>query len=203
MPIKHVGCKIDYCNNKHEALGYCSGHYQQLLSGKPFKPLQTKRPRDMHPLDWIAINSLETPGGCSAWTGCTNRAGYGVTRIGSKLHRIHRYWYQQIMEDDLVGLVVNHLCGNIVCFNIGHLEPCTQAENTAYRTGQCSLNTSGYRGVQRARDGRWRPVVQFSGKLHTGGLFDDIEDANKRVIEMRKSFGMQEFSEWREENISA
>ena len=41
-------CTFPGCLNVWKAHGYCSGHYQQLLQGKPLKPLRKSVPRTEH-----------------------------------------------------------------------------------------------------------------------------------------------------------
>lgn len=72
---------------------------------------------------------------CHVWTAGRNGAGYGVMFTGSKRDGtarsalVHRLAYEHFVGAIPDGVVLDHLCRNIVCCNPRHLEPVTIAEN--------------------------------------------------------------------------
>lgn len=70
-----------------------------------------------------------TPAGCWEWTGATNGYGYGLVFIRGRKHYTHRLAYQLAEGAIPVGLVIDHLCENPICFNPIHLDAVTHREN--------------------------------------------------------------------------
>jgi hypothetical protein len=67
--------------------------------------------------------------GCWAWTGPTDRGGYGMTTLGKQKVMAHRVVYELLVGPIPEGLHLDHLCRRRECLNPAHLEPVTQAEN--------------------------------------------------------------------------
>lgn len=67
--------------------------------------------------------------GCWEWQGTIHHQGYGVIRIGDRIHRAHRVVYEATVAPIADGFVLDHLCENKRCVNPAHLEPVTHAEN--------------------------------------------------------------------------
>lgn len=67
---------------------------------------------------------------CWEWTASKFPTGYGQYNIpGHKTRLAHKAFYLTFVGDVPDGLVLDHLCKNIICVNPAHLEPVTQAEN--------------------------------------------------------------------------
>lgn len=67
--------------------------------------------------------------GCYVWTGATNGRGYGVLTVFRLRRMAHRWawWLENREEPDGV---IDHVCRNTLCVNIGHLEVVSRWENT-------------------------------------------------------------------------
>lgn len=68
--------------------------------------------------------------GCWEWQGAKDPAGYGTVTVEYTPYRVHRVFYQQLVEELRQGLVIDHLCRNPSCCNPLHLEQVEGAENT-------------------------------------------------------------------------
>lgn len=68
-------------------------------------------------------------GDCIAWTGATDRWGYGHFTTGKKQYRAHRWIFQYVRGVIIPGLQIDHLCRNRSCVNVNHLELVTASEN--------------------------------------------------------------------------
>lgn len=67
----------------------------------------------------------KTPNGCWNWTAGRSGDGYGNFRST----RAHRWAYERLVGPIPAGLVIDHLCRNILCVNPAHLEPVSRREN--------------------------------------------------------------------------
>jgi hypothetical protein len=62
----------------------------------------------------------------------------------------------------------------------------TTKQNSENFGGLKASNTSGYRGVVwHGPQRKWRVQVGHNGRLHYGGLYANIEDANAAAIALR------------------
>lgn len=69
--------------------------------------------------------------GCWIWKGSKNQYGYGLTRLDGTTRLAHRVTYSLVNGDIPAGVHLDHLCRIRCCVNPFHLDPVTQAENTA------------------------------------------------------------------------
>ncbi len=71
----------------------------------------------------------EKTGRCWRWLGAHSR-GYGQYRVAGRYARAHRVAWVLVNGPIPAGLVIDHKCGNTMCVNPAHLEPCTASENS-------------------------------------------------------------------------
>lgn len=75
----------------------------------------------------------ETPDGCWLWKGakvnCSPGWSYGTFYFRKKMTLAHRVAHTMFIGEIPQGLVVDHLCRNILCVNPDHLEAVTTYEN--------------------------------------------------------------------------
>jgi hypothetical protein len=84
--------------------------------------------------------------GCWLWTG--DAARYGRIQIGGIIKAAHRAVYEMAVGPIADGMVIDHLCGEPLCVNPGHLEQVTKAENS--RRGRPIAQRTAGRGVMDA-----------------------------------------------------
>jgi hypothetical protein len=77
---------------------------------------------------WAKVDKTGATG-CWEWTAAKYKDGYGNFRFDEHNHRAHRLSYEYLVGPIPAGLVIDHLCRNIVCVNPDHLEPVTPREN--------------------------------------------------------------------------
>lgn len=88
------------------------------------------------------IGEMTSADDCWVWasyTGGGKNGQYGrfiYESVGNRNKRMaaHRWGYQEVVEKLSDEMTLDHLCGNPLCVNPDHLEPCSQAENN--RRGQ-------------------------------------------------------------------
>lgn len=69
-------------------------------------------------------------GDCLIWQGCRNTDGYPKISRGSNCNiKGHRYVYEQVKGSIPEGLVIRHICDNILCLNPDHLIIGTPTDN--------------------------------------------------------------------------
>lgn len=77
---------------------------------------------------WFYVRK-DTTSDCWAWTGYLDDDGYGRIWDGQRRQRAHRFSYELHVGPIPDGLVIDHLCRNILCVNPDHLEPVTDRVN--------------------------------------------------------------------------
>ena len=68
---------------------------------------------------------------CWPWLASLNTGGYGQFMLDGRPQRAHRLAYEELRAEIPAGLQLDHLCRNRRCVNPWHLEPVTNAVNTA------------------------------------------------------------------------
>ena len=144
---------------------------------------------------------------CWQWTGkvhTSKRSGAygrfwdGTYLIGSRSPRFvpaHRFAYEMIVGPISKEMQLDHLCHVQTCVNPDHLEPVTHARNGQRRHGASSNNNScGIRGVTlHKKTGKWQVQVRQGSASYYGGLFTNVNDADRAAIALRERvFGVDE-----------
>jgi hypothetical protein len=73
----------------------------------------------------------EPMSGCLLWMGATDRKGYGLLTVRSRMKQAHRASYEVAKGPIPPGLHVLHSCDNPSCIAPGHLRAGTRSENVA------------------------------------------------------------------------
>ena len=129
--------------------------------------------------------NIEDTGTCWLWTaGRTNR-GYGKGYLNGKHVYVHRIVYEALVAPISDGEQIDHRCHTRACCNPAHLLPVDNTGNAQNRRGAQTNSRSGVRGVHRFA-GKWRVQVRAGGRTHSGGMFDDLAEAEAVAREMRK-----------------
>lgn len=178
------GCAFEGCERPYKSNGYCGTHYERLRTGRDLVSVDERKKyssdREKY-LDNIQI--LDS--GCWEWTGGRSTS-YGVIRAGGRSIMTHRYAYEEFIGPIPEGMEVDHQCRNRLCSNPEHLKAVTRKENRE-NLGLDSRNTSGYRGVSRAKGGNWRVSVTHNRKIYSKGGFKTAEEANEYAVQLRLS----------------
>lgn len=86
----------------------------------------------------------EPNSGCWLWTGMVHGSGgYGSMSLGyRKRCRAHRFSYEALVGPIPTGLVIDHLCRNVICVNPMHLEAVTIRVNTLRGIGPFAVKAA-------------------------------------------------------------
>lgn len=80
-------------------------------------------------LDYIKSRCIIDENNCHVWQGSINDRGYGNIKYHNSTKRVHVLTYELTKGPVPDGLELDHLCKNIECCNIDHLEAVTHAVN--------------------------------------------------------------------------
>ena len=195
-------CKVEGCNNKHHAKGYCKKHYLQMKRHGQISDRTIYDPNEIiEHEDYAEIILYDKQGKETAralidlddvdkvkdykW-GLTDRCKYVEKRHPRiKLHRF-------IMDcpDDMV---VDHINHNGLDNRKSNLRICTQAENTRNATIPYN-NTSGYKGISWSNEAnKWHTYITYNKRRINLGYFNTKEEA----IQARKNAEIEYFGEYR------
>ncbi len=116
---------------------------------------------------WALVQKTDS---CWNWLGGTYN-GYGCFQVARKNFRAHRLAYMLTKGGIPEGKHLDHLCRNRSCVNPDHLEPVSQAENTArgggvaacvVRTDLCSRGHSMQDAIVHSVTGkRWCRTCRY------------------------------------------
>ena len=134
---------------------------------------------------WAKVRKTED---CWLWTASVSAQGYGYFRMAGKMMQAHRAaWLLAGRDLPPHPLYLDHACSNPSCVRVDHLRVASNKQNQEHRTGaQRNNRSSGVRGVTRhVASCRWHVRVIHNKRVHSGGLYDDLEDAAHAAQELR------------------
>lgn len=126
---------------------------------------------------------VDKSGDCWEWT-ASRSEGYGDLSVNGKVLKAHRVSYELLVGPIPKGMQIDHKCYNRACVNPAHLQVVDQRRNRENLNGPYSNSKSGVRGVYLFR-GRWKVTAKSNGKLHYGGMYDDLKEAEAAAIALR------------------
>lgn len=190
-------CKVDGCNNKHLAKGYCDKHYKQvrkygkIIDNEPKNQiikyndyaeiiLCNKQGREVA-RTLIDLDSIDL---VKDYKWYADNENYVVNPKVGKLHRF--------LMNAPKGVVIDHKNRNPLDNRLDNLRPCTVQQNSMNRSIQRN-NTSGVTGVYWSNTyNKWIATIKINGKRKHLGYFKEKEDA----IEARRQAEIIYFGEY-------
>lgn len=128
-------CSVDDCPNDSFARTWCRKHYMRWWTNGTLDPLTDRakpgpKPVPLHDRFWSKVERTDT---CWLWIAAKTGEGYGVIGLGPGRGNgmAHRVAYELAVGAIPDGMHIDHLCRTPACVNPAHLEPVTNAENTA------------------------------------------------------------------------
>lgn len=142
-----------------------------------------RKVRSAHDRFWEKVNSS---GDCWEWASTIMPNGYGQFWLNGKHVYAHRAVLMLNGVEIPIGAQVDHMCFNRRCVRPEHLRVVTPTENQRSRRGANRNSRSGVRGVfWNKQRGRWQVSVSVGGSDRYGGLFDDLDDADRAAQALR------------------
>jgi len=123
-------CKVEGCDKKIHARGYCTNHYNQK---RYHGTIELKKPNhgNMNVEERFFYNIKKMENGCWEWQGSTSKYGYGQMTYKGQRRYTHRVSYMIHNNVELETKdIIMHTCDNPPCCNPEHLKKGTHAENT-------------------------------------------------------------------------
>lgn len=197
-------CKVEGCNNKHDAKGYCSKHYKQIarhgrilnrtyrepneiIVHKDYAELILYKGRDSVEVarTQISLCDIEKVKKFK-WT--IDKDGYAITNNKGKRLSLHRYLLEPKPNID-----VDHIDHNRLNNRRENIRLCTRQQNIFNISNRCD-NSSGCKGVSWLKSSnKWRAVITISGETKHLGVYTNLEDAIKARKKAEKKY-FKEFS---------
>lgn len=161
--------------------GVCNKHYRRLkyLEGRK-QGLDLVRAAEVF---WGSVD-IQSTEKCWPWKGAPHKQGHGTFWWNNVSYHAHTVSYRLVHGEVPSGKIVDHRCRNRICVNPGHLQAATPKENTE-NLGLYKETESGYRGVTKRENGRWRARVGHNDKVIHVGHFNTPEEAAIAVREAR------------------
>lgn len=178
-------CSIDGCGRKIVAkrLKLCGTHNLRRRKGIPMDAPIRKMTKSAE--ESFAVRTRWN-GDCLEWTGAVHDFGYGIIWDRKRVVRAHRWMYERTYGPIPEGHEIDHMCSNRLCVNIEHLRLASHKQNSEHLGLPRSNNRSGVRGVSRTKEGdKWRVRVKHNYREYRGGVFDNLEDAERAAIALR------------------
>jgi hypothetical protein len=134
VPNAQRVCKIDGCDKRVLARGWCRTHYTRWYERgtTELRGLAGRRRRPVKPLEERFWAKVQRTDGCWIWQGGKSKLGYGSIwgGPGNPRHLMaHRVSWELVNGPIPDGLHIDHLCRNPSCVNPAHLEPVTRSVN--------------------------------------------------------------------------
>ena len=190
-------CKVNGCNGKHEAFGYCSKHYKRFNEFGFIKRTRSDPNKYIFRKD-ICVMRLYDPKGeyvtssifdsedyplvsQHLWHVNEKRRPYVRSKTGGWLHRL------------VMGVQgeIDHVNGNILDDRKTNLRTCTHTQNSCNSKPVRSNSTSGFKGVNMdAEVGKWRARITVNGRrIHLGRFTNPEIAAEAYNIAAERYFG--------------
>ena len=194
-------CKVEGCNCKVKAKGYCSKHYTQLLrygeiTRTRFDPNEIIEYEDHAEIILYnkqceeiarALIDLEDVDKVKEYKWHISHGYVRSTTANMFLHRL--------IMDCPEEMVIDHINHDPLDNRKENLRVCTQQQNCMNRS-KTSKNTSGTVGVCWHKGiGKWVARIKINGKYKSLGSYNDLENA----IQARKNAEIEYFGEYRNE----
>jgi hypothetical protein len=108
---------------------------------------------------------------------------------GGRKRWAHRLAYELSTGVPLGPLLVEQICGNLLCCNPRHLQAVTMSQRQRRRAGPNKNNkSSGVRGVTQ-HGSRWRAYLVSQRRRILVGMYDSVEEADSAVRKARSRLG--------------
>jgi hypothetical protein len=114
---------------------------------------------------------------------CISKTGYPVANIGYKVIKLHRY----ILNIDDPKVIIDHKNRNRLDNRRKNLRICNVQEN-ARNTTVSKSNQTGYLGISKTAQGKYRARIMVNRKEIRLGHYDNLEDAIRARKEAEKLY---------------
>jgi hypothetical protein len=202
--IPPVGCKIEGCEEKHQAKGYCKKHYGQLyISGNVTKRFKSDpndfiihddcceiklyyRNREYKASAFIDLQDVEKCKQHKWYLNTHWTSKYVETLINKKNVTLHRF----LLGDPPDGYIYDHIDRNSLNNRRSNLRLATRQQNGC-NVAPYKNKSSRYKGVSKQKN-RWKACIRNYGELNYLGLFKTEEEAmiayNNKAKELHGEF---------------
>jgi len=127
-----------------------------------------------------------------SWSVIGNRTIYAVATINGKLTYLHKFILN--LSDDFQG---DHRNGNKLDCRKDNLRKATTQQNNCNAPKPQGINGSGYRGVDRRENGRFRASIRVDRTKIALGTYDTAEEAAQAydagAIKYHREFALLNF----------
>lgn len=109
-----------------------------------------------------------------------DRDGYIRVRINGIEYRAHRIIWEMHNGPIPVGMLIDHIDGNVSNNKIENLRLATRQQNNANRSKMLNSCKTGHnlpKGVVLTASGKFRARIGYKGETHSLGIYSTIEEA--------------------------